>query len=196
MGFVPQPATMAVRNLLFCLVRHRFFSDRASGRFAPLQYHSLRGLPPYCQFIFKTLTGFTRLDRLGFHAAPLPSAPSPIVLSGELATYGCPDRGVLAVLSWGARCHRAWALTGRLHPASLAPRTDKNSGCVPSCIRGYCPFRCQFQHTCTAKTFRETTCSCVPHAPGTVAQDVVEIGSEPEPLPRDFGGYDWSIIPA
>lgn len=33
--------------------------------------------PPYCQFIFKTLTGFTRLDRLGFHAAPLPSAPSP-----------------------------------------------------------------------------------------------------------------------
>lgn len=78
MGFLPQRAAMAVRNLLFCLVRHRFFSDRASGRFAPLQYHSLRGLPPpYCQFIFKTLTGFTRLDRLGFHAAPLPSAPSP-----------------------------------------------------------------------------------------------------------------------
>lgn len=199
MGFVPRPATMAVRNLLFCLVRHRFFSDRASGRFPPLQYHSLRGLPPYCQFIFKTLTGFTRLDRLGFHAGPPPSAPNPIVLSGELATYGCPDRGVLAVLSWGEVSQGMgpdWpAAPGELGPPGQT-RIRAARRAAFGDIAGYCPFRCQFQHECTAKTFRETTCSCVPHAPGTVAQDVVEIGSEPEPLPRDSGGYDWSIIPA
>lgn len=40
--------------------------------FAPL-VHVLGRLPPCCQFIFKTLTGFTSPEHLSFDASPLPT---------------------------------------------------------------------------------------------------------------------------
>lgn len=111
----PRPAVMAVRNLLFCLVQHRVFSDRGSGHILPLQCHSLGGLPPYCQFIFKTLTGSTRLDRLGFNArAPRnpilscqESIPLAVVQIG-VCWLSCLEQGVTSMgLDWPAATGKA-----------------------------------------------------------------------------------------
>lgn len=144
---------------------------------------------------FKTLTGSTRLDRLGFNVRaprnPILSCHESLPLAAVqigVCWLSCLGQGVTGVgLDWPAA-------TGGLTPRAEKIRAARRPAVGD--IAGYCPFRCQFQHKCTAKTIRETSCSCVPHAAGTVPQDVVEIDSEPEPLPRDYGGYDWSIIPA
>lgn len=125
---------MAVRNLLFCLVRHRAFSDRASGHFLPLQYHSLGGVPPYCQFIFKTLTGSARLHRLGANVRPPPkprlscreSLPLAFVQIG-MCWLSCLGQGVTGMgLDWPAA------------PGKPNPPGREISGCAPTCSRGYC----------------------------------------------------------
>lgn len=191
----PRPAAMAVRNLLFCLVRHRVFSDRASGHVCLYSTIHWEACHRTVNLFFKTLTGSTRLDRLGFNVRaprnPILSCHESLPLAAVqigVCWLSCLGQGVTGVgLDWPAA-------TGGLTPRAEKIRAARRPAVGD--IAGYCPFRCQFQHKCTAKTIRETSCSCVPHAAGTVPQDVVEIDSEPEPLPRDYGGYDWSIIPA
>lgn len=85
--------------------------------------------------------------------APMPTH----VLSAELKIVhiGTVSRLVLGKVS------QAWVLPGRLHPENLNPARQKfRAARRPAFgdIAGYCPFRCQFQQTCTAKTIRESVC--------------------------------------
>lgn len=171
--------------MLFYPVRHRVFSDRASGYFLPAVVPLLGRLPPYCQFIFKTLTAFTRPEHLSFDARPLPTQTCLISSAhSTIVQIGIVGRLVLGNVS------QAWVLPGRLHPENLEPPPpgkEEISGCAPTCIRGYCwilPFPMSVPANMHSKdNQRETICSCVLRAPGTVPQDVVEIDSELEPLP-------------
>lgn len=168
-------------------MRHRVFSDRASGHGLPLQYYSLGGLPPYCQFTFKTLTGL--LDSIVSFSLPDPLPVQDCLVRradfSRLSRSGCVGCLVLGKVS------QAWGLTCRLHPGKPSPPSKGIRAARRAAVRdiaGYYPFRCQFQHECAAKTSRRASCSFVPHAPGTVPQDVVEIDSGPEPLPQ---GLRW-----
>lgn len=99
----------------------------------------------------------SRLDHLSFDASPLPTQNR---LIRRARRSRLSRSGLLAVLSW-VRCHRRGScLAGCTRRPLPPPPAEKISGCPPTCSRdiaGYCPFRCQFPQTCTAKTIRETS---------------------------------------
>jgi hypothetical protein len=99
-----RPSTMAVRNLLFCLVRHRVFSDRASRALFAAAVSFTGRLATVLSIYFQDTDRFYQTQSSQFRCGT-PTHPPKKCLIRRARRSRLSRSGLLTVLSW-IRCHR------------------------------------------------------------------------------------------